>query len=301
MSRADEHREAAGGIDRDGDPLAAWSIVPTVESLRRRLPDLSTAYRHARPYPHVALDDFLPSPVAAALAGQFPSPNDAGVWTRLPTDDQRGKSSLRHESALPVAMRRLIHELNSHTMIEFLEDLSGITGLLSDPRLVGGGIHQTHAGGKLSVHIDYSHHPQYQLQRRMNLILYLSPDWKEEYGGHFELWDERATACQARVLPVFNRCVIFSTSARSYHGQPEPLSCPPDRTRNSVALYYYTNDATGTDSREPFHNTIFRSRPGETAPLGTRLVRAASGGLLKDLLPPICYRALRRLWNRPRS
>jgi Rps23 Pro-64 3,4-dihydroxylase Tpa1-like proline 4-hydroxylase len=290
----------AGEGDRREDPLAEWTIVPTVEALRQKLPELAAAYRHARPYPHLVLDDFLPSPVAATLADRFPAPTDARVWTRLPTDDQRGKSSLRHESALPVAIRRLIHELNSHTMIEFLEDLSGITGLLSDPRLVGGGIHQTHAGGKLSVHIDYSHHPQYQLYRRMNLILYLSPAWKEEYGGHFELWDERATACQARVLPAFNRCVVFSTSDRSYHGQPEPLSCPPDRQRNSVALYYYTNEAAGMQRSEPSHNTLFRSRPGETAPLCTRIIRAASGGLLQDLLPPICYRAIRRIWNRPR-
>lgn len=274
-----------------------WSIVPTVDALKKQFPALAQRYQQARPYPHVVIDDFLPPEVATAMAADFPRPDDAQVWNRLPTDDQRGKSSLRHENVLPPFIRRLIHELNSQTMIEFIEELSGMDSLISDPRLVGGGIHQTHTSGKLSVHIDYSHHPCYQLLRRINLILYLTPDWREEYGGHFELWDPTATKCLGKVLPVFNRCVIFSTSDSSYHGQPEPLRCPHEVQRNSVALYYYKNDVQITAGQSGTHNTIFRSRPGETAPLGTRIVRAASGGVLKDLMPPLLYRALRRLWN----
>ena len=293
------HKSTPAAIEGAALP-AAWSLVPTVAALKERLPELAARYQKAEPYPHVVLDDFLKSEVATAIAADFPRPDDERVWTRLPTDDQRGKSSLRHESALPPSIRRLVHELNSQTMLEFLEELSGISNLISDPRLVGGGIHQTHAGGKLSVHIDYSHHPCYQLLRRMNLILYLTPDWCEEYGGDFELWDPKATACRARVAPLFNRCVIFSTSEVSYHGQPEPLRCPADVQRNSIALYYYTNDTQAISEHKESHNTIFRSRPGETAPLGTRIVRAASGGYLKDLMPPILYRAIRRAWNRQR-
>jgi Rps23 Pro-64 3,4-dihydroxylase Tpa1-like proline 4-hydroxylase len=280
------------------DDKTAWSIVPTVARLRENLSQLSASYRTAEPYPHIVLDDFLPPEIAAAIAADFPSPSNDKVWNRLSTDDQRGKSSLRHESVLPHAVRRLIHELNSYTLVEFLEELSGIKDLISDPKLVGGGIHQSHVGGKLSVHLDYSHHPNYQLFRRINLIVYLSPDWREEYGGHFELWDSQAKECKKKVLPAFNRCVIFNTNAISYHGVPEPLTCPPDRQRNSVALYYYTNGAEGGLRPEDTHNTIFRSRPGEKVPMATRLVRAASGGLLQDLMPPVVYRAIRRAWNK---
>ncbi len=293
-------RQSLPGITATPALPSDWSIVATVEALKTKLPGLAQQYQKAEPYPHVVIDDFLPPEVAAAMAADFPRPDDARVWNRLPTDDQRGKSSLRHEGTLPPGIRRLIHELNSHTMVEFIEELSGIDSLISDPRLVGGGIHQTHTAGKLSVHIDYSHHPCYQLLRRINLILYLTPEWREEYGGHFELWDATATTCLGKVLPVFNRCVIFSTTDRSYHGQPEPLRCPPALQRNSVALYYYKNDVHGGAGQAGTHNTIFRSRPGESAPLGTRFVRAASGGLLKDVTPPILYRALRRLWNRQR-
>lgn len=278
----------------DADP--SWSIVSTVSHLRTKLSELSQEYTESKPYPHIVIDNFLPQEIAVAMASAFPSPADEKVWNRLPTDDQRGKSSLRHESLLPMAIRRFIHELNSQTMVEFIEELSGIKNLIPDPKLVGGGIHQSQSGGKLSVHLDYSHHPVNHLFRRINLIVYLSPDWKEQYGGHFELWDAEAKACQKKVLPLFNRCVIFNTNSISYHGVPEPLTCPADRQRNSVALYYYTN---GSESgQENTHNTIFRSRPGETTPLFTKLVRAASGGLLQDVTPPILYRALRRAWNR---
>ena len=280
------------------DLPASWSIVPTVARLRESVKSLSQQYRSANPYPHIVLDDFLPPEIAEIMATHFPSPIDDTVWNRLSTDDQKGKSSLRHESVLPPSIRRLIHELNSYTMVEFLEELTGIRDLIADPKLVGGGIHQSHTGGKLSVHLDYSHHPNYQLFRRINLIVYLSPEWKEAYGGHFELWDSEAKTCQGKVLPAFNRCVIFNTNAISYHGVPEPLTCPEDKQRNSVALYYYTNGAEGGLKPEDTHNTIFRSRPGEKAPLLTKLIRAASGGLLQDILPPVMYRTIRRVWNK---
>ena len=60
-------------------------------------------------------------------------------------------------------------------------------------------------------------------------------------GGHLELWDSGVKACEQRILPIFNRLVVFSTTDFSYHGHPDPLTCPDHRTRNSIALYYYSN------------------------------------------------------------
>ena len=60
-----------------------------------------------------------------------------------------------------------------------------------------------------------------------------------------------------KFLPVFNRCVVFSTTEDSYHGHPHPLTCPPDRTRKSLALYYYTNGRPEEERSTP-HDTIFK-------------------------------------------
>ena len=76
----------------------------------------------------------------------------------------------------------------------------------------------------------------------MNLLLFLNRDWEEDYGGHFELWNDTATRCEKKVLPIFNRAVLFDTDATSFHGHPHPLDCPEGRRRNSVAVYYYTLD-----------------------------------------------------------
>ena len=45
----------------------------------------------------------------------------------------------------------------------------------------------------------------------------------------------------SKILPLFNRCAIFSTTDFSFHGHPTPLTCPPDRSRQSLATYYYSN------------------------------------------------------------
>nr|WP_247679863.1 2OG-Fe(II) oxygenase [Chitinophaga polysaccharea] len=130
---------------------------------------------------------------------------------------------------------------------------------MKDDLLEGGGIHQSKRGGYLNIHADFTVHPHHRhWQRRVNVLVYLNPDWVEEWGGKLELWDTQMKACEKKVLPVFNRCVIFNTDADSYHGHPEPTTCPEDRHRRSIALYYYTEEA------QPFRRaTHYMVRPGE--------------------------------------
>lgn len=157
-------------------------------------------------------------------------------------------------------LREILLEMNSGAFIKFLEKLSGIEGLIPDPFYNGGGIHRIERGGKLDVHADYNVHPVTRLDRRVNVLLYLNRDWKDEYGGCLELWDKEMTAAKARILPVFNRFAMFSTTDWSYHGHPDPLSCPEDKARMSFALYYYTNGRPENEKSEP-HSTIYKKRP----------------------------------------
>ena len=161
--------------------------------------------------------------------------------------------------------------------LKFLESLTGIEGLISDPYYVGGGIHETKKGGFLKVHTDFNYHKKLKLDRRVNLLLYLNSDWKEEYGGHLELWDKDMLSCKRKVLPVINRMAIFSTTDFSYHGHPEPLSCPDNRSRRSLALYYYTNGRPASELEfDKSTVTNYQERPGEVfnkakKPLGRKL------------------------------
>ena len=214
------------------------------------------AYTSARPFPHVVMDDFLSPEVLDEVIAEFPSP-DAVQWWKFDSPNERKLASF-DDSVMGPVTRHLLAELNSSAFVDFLEELTGIKGLVPDPHFHGGGLHQSLSGGYLGVHADFNRHPITGLERRLNLLLYLNRDWEDSYGGALELWDAEMRQCEARVEPVFNRCLIFSTSSISFHGHPHPMTLPDGRTRKSLALYYYTKHRPEGDGPARAHNTLFK-------------------------------------------
>jgi hypothetical protein len=216
-----------------------------------------TDYAAAEPFPHTVFDDFLPPEVCEAVLREFPD-RRGREWDRADSFDQK-KLAAQREDELGDFTRAVLREMNGAGCLQFLETLTGIPGLIPDPYFEGGGLHQIEPGGFLKVHADFNWHPRLKLDRRLNLIVYLNKDWREEYNGHLELWDRRMTRCVRKVPPVFNRAVVFSTTSWSFHGHPEILRCPPEQSRKSLALYYYTNgrpDAERTDA----HGVLWEER-----------------------------------------
>jgi hypothetical protein len=121
------------------------------------------------------------------------------------------------------------------------------------------------------------------------VMVYLNKDWKEEYGGHFELWNRDMSCAEQKILPLFNRCAIFSTTSYSYHGHPNPLTCPPDRTRKSIATYYYSNGRPEEEVSDA-HSTLFQHRPGVKEPK-----ESAIKNVLRAVTPPIIVDAVKKL------
>ncbi|TYO60757.1 2OG-Fe(II) oxygenase, partial [Bradyrhizobium hipponense] len=167
----------------------------------------------------------------------------------------------------------------------FLERLTGIEGLIPDPYLLGGGLHMIPRGGRLAIHADFNIHKKLRLDRRLNLLLYLNYDWKEEWGGALELWDKDVKTKERAYLPIANRMVVFSTTDTAYHGHPDPLRSPKGKYRRSIALYYYTNGRP-EDERSADHSTIFRMRPNEVR-------KRMALDMVKPFVPPI-------VWQLPR-
>ncbi len=226
-------------------------------------------FREAQPFPHIVIDNFLPQEFISRLNANFPdvSAKKKTGSVHIPvilsdgTEAQLGKEWLSRERLVPLLYRRMYWELNSNPFVGFLEKITGIAGLLADPHLQGGGVHNTRPGGYLKVHADFNKHPRYGLDRRLNLLIYLNEDWLPEYGGDLELWSADMQSCIHKIAPIAGRCVIFRTSSDSFHGHPHPLTCPPDRARRSVALYYYTNGRPAEEeSRE--HGTLWQETPG---------------------------------------
>ena len=138
------------------------------------------------------------------------------------------------------AVWKCLQYFNSRPFLLFLEKLTGIKDLIADVDFEGGGIHKIKNGGRLELHSDYNKHPNKDIWRRINLLLYLTPNW--DYNGHLDLYEKEPLVKVKSILPTFNRAVIFNTTDDSIHGHPIPLVCPEEISRYSFALYYFTKD-----------------------------------------------------------
>ena len=197
---------------------------------------LAERFRSADPFPHVALESML-SGSPEELAGSFPDLDWPG-WERFIDAYQRGKRYCGDIEAIPVPLQQVIHELSGPTFLRFLEQVTGVTELLPDPYLEGGGLHCTGPGGKLAVHTDFHWYPRLSLYRRVNVLLYLNPAWEPGDGGELQLFARPNGEPVVTVAPRFGTCVIFRTDDRSYHGV---VPVANDSLRRSLALYYYTS------------------------------------------------------------
>lgn len=218
--------------------------------------------RTAQPYPHFKIDDFFKHDFALEVAEAFPRLEDAqkiGVGYRVV--NERGKIHITDSSVFPDPIRKVHEILASPEFVDLMSYVLGIPNLLADPKMTGGGIHMTGPRGHLDVHIDFNYLKDRDLHRRANVLIYFNPNWPEEWGGNFELWDRNVRACGHSFRPVLNRCLAFATSDISYHGVTA-VRCPPGQARKSFAAYYYTREAPeGWDGKS--HSTIFKARPNE--------------------------------------
>jgi 2OG-Fe(II) oxygenase superfamily len=217
-----------------------------------------TAYRTAAPFPHIVLDDVLVPEVFDKAAGEFPGLKDE-FWQGYLHVNETKYSNTQPDSWGPT-LHDVAEEFCSPRFVEFLERLTGIENLLPYWSMDGGGLHQTLTGGHLNIHADFTtHHVHENWARRVNILLYLNEEWRDEWGGKLELWDKDMTACQGRVTPAGNRMLVFTTTFDSFHGHPDPLTCPDDVARRSMALYYFTEEEKAVR-----RSTNYQARPEES-------------------------------------
>lgn len=223
---------------------------------------LRVRMQEAPGFPHFCIDDFLEPSFADEVHDAFPTYREAErLGDAFDAVNEKRKIQITDAAKFPPAILRLHEVLASPEFVARISVMSGIPGLIADPALSGGGIHETNHGGHLDVHVDFNFNEQLGLYRRLNILVYFNKGWKEEYGGHLDLWDAEVTHCLGRYAPVFNRAAGFATSATSWHGVT-PVECPPGVTRKSFAVYYYTKEPPpGWDGVKK--STVFRARPDE--------------------------------------
>jgi hypothetical protein len=223
---------------------------------------LQQQFRSASPFPFVRIDGFLSDAFAAEVEKSYPPFDEALRMGRsFDAVNEKRKVQVTDYGRFPDPVKRLSDALSSPAFLEDVAYITGIPKLLWDGELAGGGMHQTADAGRLDVHIDFNYIRERQLHRRLNILVYLNPVWEDHWGGRIELWDRDVKKCHQSFAPVHNRCVIFETSAISYHGVT-PLKLPPGIVRKSFAAYYYTREAPASWTGKE-HSTVFRARPDE--------------------------------------
>jgi Rps23 Pro-64 3,4-dihydroxylase Tpa1-like proline 4-hydroxylase len=224
--------------------------------------DLGRRYHDAKPFPFIAIDDFLEEDFAREVLAAYPTFEAAqAVGREFQTVNEKLKVQVCDTENFAPSVARLNDAIASPEFLGDLTTITGIRNLQADPQLRGGGMHLTNTSGRLDVHVDFNLIDEEQLHRRLNILIYFNPTWDPRWGGQVELWDRDVTTCEQSFDPILNRCVIFETSEVSYHGVA-PVVCPPGESRKSFAAYYYTEEAPAGWTGKS-HSTIFRARPDE--------------------------------------
>ena len=241
------------------------------------------------PFSHIVIDEFFEPEAMDEVLAEVDAVDRSKRYAKF-LDRETGHNKFAFfPDAVGPKTAHLAQCLNSGPFLAYLEKLTGIPNLIADPSYFGGGVHWIDNGGYLEVHADFNHLKKYNLARRINLLLYLNKDWKDEYNGYLELWDRPTMTKRKTVAPLFNRAVIFSTVKEALHGHPTPLSAPPGVARRSLALYYYTNT---WEPAVQAHTTLYYiSQKHKVKIRVSRIVR----GLILDLIPPIFRKTVRAI------
>ena len=233
------------------------------KALENNYDDLRKSYINEDPFPNIELKNFFKEEFLNKVLNEFPD------LSQKKSENYNNKNEIKFANNdynnFSPNIKSLFDYLNSEEFILFLQNLTSIKEkLIADKYLNGGGLHEIKRGGLLKIHTDFNRHPSMELDRRLNVLIYLNKEWEESYGGHLQLWDKDMKNCKKKYLPTFNSMVVFGTTDFSNHGHPDPLTCPNDRSRKSIATYYYSNGRPEEEiiNRQLKNRTNFKDREG---------------------------------------
>jgi Rps23 Pro-64 3,4-dihydroxylase Tpa1-like proline 4-hydroxylase len=224
---------------------------------------LGREFQSATPFRHVVIDEFLEPDFCRRLLAEFPAFDREHARNEMGAVG--GKAVFQNLPQLGPSYAQLDALLRSRKFLWFVSQITGISDLRYDKEYIGGGTHENLNGQDLDPHVDFNYHPKTQLHRRLNLIVFLNPEWREDWGGALELhvnpWLPPEEDSVKTIVPMANRCVIFETTESSWHGFKR-INLPEDKrnlSRRSVAVYYYTKKRPAEEAA-PHHSTIYVQR-----------------------------------------
>jgi len=235
------------------------------EYLQEKKDWLKREWSSKRPFHYAVLENFFKAEKSDEIHDNYPKPDLKWDGTTYIHQKNKFQKSVFEPGSL---FDKVFKELNSPEMLKYLEEVTGIKNIIADEKLFGGGLHQSVKGAFLNVHVDYNIHPETKFHRRLNLIVYMNKDWKDEYEGFLELWNMKRKERIENIAPHINRMVIFETNEVSFHGHPHPLNTPDNISRKSIATYYYTKERPVHEIANE-HNTIYVNTQGSKGKIKT--------------------------------
>lgn len=205
---------------------------------------------------HFVIDQLLTDEMAHTIYEAFPR-NADGFFDR--SSFREKKKTLANLADRPEVLSNITYAMQHPDVVAKVAELVNMQHILPDPTLYAGGLSMMFKGDFLNPHIDNSHDGTRNLYRRLNLLYYVTPDWKLENGGNFELWDH-AVKTQKTIVSKFNRLVVMETNKDSWHSVS---GVQVDSARCCVSNYYFSE--ISPDDHDYFHVTSFLGRPEERA------------------------------------
>jgi len=256
------------------DDVRAFAFDPV--ALRAQAVDSREQYLNAQPWPHAVVQNLIPHSLIAAAAEECAEVGDRLLLTTA------GRNQIKQEAAsgLGPVTTRLLAELEGPVFQEFLETVTGVRGLQPDPTHALAGMHRTPVGGFTLVHRDFRRHPITNLHHRVNVLLYLNPEWHHDWGGFLELWPPDMKQVGRRIAPRGNTIVLWETHDQTLHGLPDPVACPSQMSRLSLASYWYS--PTSREAPVKLRRPVFARRPQDKWRIGRRPARH----FIRDLVAP---------------
>lgn len=221
------------------------------------------AFLQAWPFKHLAIDAFFESSFAERLLDEFPRFDPELARNEMGKIANKAVNTRIRE--ISPAYRELYDIISGTAFLELMSRISGIPDLILDPKMYGGGTHESRHGQELDPHVDFNYDEAQQLHRRLNVIVYLNKGWRTEWGGAIEIHSNPRDPATNQIRafdPIFNRCVMFETNEISWHGFPK-IDLPEDRrdlSRKSISIYLYTKTRPAEEIA-PMHGTFYVQRP----------------------------------------
>ena len=203
---------------------------------------------------HFIIDELLDPTICENIYSAFPKDGN-GFFNRESFREKKRTSA--DLGAYDKILGDITYAFQDKRVVNLISKTVGFKQIEPDAKLYAGGLSMMFPGDFLNPHIDNSHDGERKRYRRLNLLYYVSPDWKTENGGNFELWDDEIVN-QKTLTALTNRLVVMETNKISWHSV-SPVRA--NRPRCCVSNYYFSK--ISPDSTNYFHVTSFTGRPEE--------------------------------------